>query len=154
MIIYRVVLPPVLILLIALGSSCGSRNQAQQTTEVADSKFSVTSDTLCYQQVIGRDSVRLQLFTKGTRVTGSLVLRPYEKDRAQGPVTGTRTGDEIIAEWQRSGEGITQVYAMNFVVTADTVRWRDGERVETGGKWLLKNPEEVFQYKLAKVDCK
>ncbi len=139
-------------MLIVIATSCGSHNKVRQGDEAA-SALSLTPDTLCFRQVVGRDSVRLKLITKGTFVTGQLTTQPYAKDRATGPLVGTRTGDAITADWQRVGEGVTQINVVDFVVTADTVRWREGERIEKGGKWVLKTPNEGFNYKLAKVNC-
>jgi len=86
-------------------------------------------------------------------VTGFLTLRPYEKDQPQGSLSGTRSGEAITADWQRAGEGITQTHALNLRLSGDTLRWREGERVEEAGKWVLKTPDAGFEYVLTKTDC-
>jgi len=95
----------------------------------------------------------VSLVVDGSAVTGELVVMPAEKDRAQGPFKGTLTNDQVVADWQRSGEGVTQVHEVNFSVVGDSLLWREGERAEKGGKWVLVNPGKGFQYKLAKIAC-
>ena len=80
-------------------------------------------------------------------------MMPAEKDRAKGPFTGTLANDRVVANWQRSGEGVTQVHEVNFTMVGDSLLWREGERTEKAGKWVLVNPEKGFQYRLAKIVC-
>ncbi|WP_227687077.1 hypothetical protein [Spirosoma arboris] len=108
---------------------------------------------MCFRQVIGRDSTLLQLVIKDSTVTGELNVLPFEKDRARGPIQGTLTNNQILANWQRSGEGVTQSYAVVFTLKGDAVTWREGERIEKNGKWVLKNPEQGYEYVLMKADC-
>jgi hypothetical protein len=103
--------------------------------------------------VVGRDTTSIRLVIDGSSVTGELAVLPAEKDRAQGSISGTRTGNKIVADWQRSGEGSTQVHEVNFSMAGDSLLWREGERTEKQGKWVLVNPNQGFQYKLTKVDC-
>ncbi|WP_234735366.1 hypothetical protein [Tellurirhabdus bombi] len=103
---------------------------------------------------MSRDSTLLQLVFTDSLVTGELAVLPFEKDRARGPITGTRSGNQITANWQRSGEGVTQPYQLNFTLEGDSISWREGERIEQAGKWVLKDPGQGFQYTLAKTDCR
>lgn len=132
--------------------SCGDRSTKTDTS--ASSQVSALPDTLCFRQIMGRDSTLLQLVFTDSLVTGELAVLPFEKDRARGPITGTRSGNEITANWQRSGEGVTQPYQLNFTLEGDSISWREGERIEQAGKWVLKDPGQGFQYTLAKTDCR
>ncbi len=141
-------------------SGCGLAGQSRRADEAAAARLdsianaeALEPDTVCFRQVTGRDTTMLRLTMKGQAVAGTLTLHPYEKDRATGTLSGIRTGNQITAEWQRSGEGVTQQHELTFVMTNDTVRWREGERVEQAGKWVLKTPNQGFQYVVTKIDC-
>ena len=137
-------------------SSCGDRSgQTKTETTETTSASAVTAqpESVCYRQVVGRDTTTVRLAINGSSVTGELAVLPAEKDRAQGSISGTLTGNQIAADWQRSGEGVTQVHEVNFSMVGDSLLWREGERTEKGGKWVLVNPDRGFQYKLAKIAC-
>lgn len=136
-------------------SSCnrGSKSSEGSTAE-ASADSTASTDTVCYQQVTGRDTTTLRLVINGAAVTGELAVLPYEKDRARGPISGTLANNQIRADWQRSGEGVTQPYAITFTLAGDAVTWREGERVEQQGRWVLKNPKDGFEYKVLKTECR
>ncbi|GAB4045947.1 hypothetical protein [Spirosoma litoris] len=138
-------------------SGCGQRSTKNEpsTDSTANGLESTTvlPDTLCFRQVVGRDSTILHLVIKDSTVTGELSVLPFEKDRARGSVEGRLTNNQIQAVWQRSGEGVTQPYDVVFTMKGDAVTWREGERIEKNGKWVLKNPEQGYEYVLMKADC-
>ncbi|WP_128547625.1 hypothetical protein [Larkinella soli] len=138
-------------------NGCGNSSWQEEQKAAPDSASvtaTVLPDTLCFQQVTGRDTTRLRLRISGTTVTGELAMLPYEKDRAAGPLSGTLENQVIRAEWQRSGEGVTQPYVMVFTLKGDAVTWREGERMEKDGKWVLKQPEQGYENRLTKADCR
>jgi hypothetical protein len=136
-------------------NGCSGRQQTGSETAAitADSAATALTDQVCYRQVTGRDTTLVRLTISGTAVTGELDVLPAEKDRATGQFSGIRTNDQVAADWQRSGEGVTQVYQVNFTMAGDSLLWREGERVEKQGKWVLVNPDAGFQYVLTRVDC-
>lgn len=140
----------------------GCSNRQTETTSTTDSSATAQTESItpttasgeqCYRQVTGRDTTTLRLTVNGADVTGELAVLPYEKDQATGPIRGTLTNGAIKADWQRSGEGTTQPYEVDFTMKGDTVMWREGERVEKAGKWVLKSPNEGYQYVVVKSDC-
>lgn len=138
--------------------SCGQRSTKTESapgdsTEKVTTTQTTQPDTLCFQQVVGRDSTTLHLIIKDATVTGELSVLPFEKDRARGSVEGTLTNNQIQATWQRSGEGVTQPYEVIFTMKGDAVTWREGERIEKNGKWVLKNPAQGYEYVLMKTSC-
>lgn len=143
--------PCLTLLASALLTACEPKKPAASVETTTAS--TAAPDTRCFQQITGRDSTLLRLVVQDRLVTGFLALRPYEKDRAEGEITGTRSGDTLTADWQRAGEGGTQTYALTLTLTGDTVRWREGERVEQAGKWVLAKPGAGFEYVLAKTNC-
>lgn len=138
--------------------SCQSRRAQEAPTESDDSSMSmrpapIPADTLCFRQVVKRDTTTLKLVVNGANVSGYLDINPFEKDRAKGPLTGTIRGNQIQSDWQRSGEGVTQVYALTLTLNPDTVTWPEGERLEKKGRWELKSPMGNYTYALAKISC-
>lgn len=152
--IMRIVLP-FLALLFSL-ASCGQRTSKTESTAAADSSGTTMAqpDTVCFQQITGRDSTMLHLVIKDSTVTGELNVLPYEKDQARGLISGMlKKNNQIMADWQRSGEGVTQPYEVVFTLKGDAVTWREGERIEKQGKWVLKNPDQGYEYVLMKTTC-
>ncbi|SOD78592.1 hypothetical protein [Spirosoma fluviale] len=140
-------------------ASCQSRPSEQSTNESSQTRpdeqttTSMAPDTLCFQQVINRDTTSLQLVINNNLATGYLDNKPFEKDRAGGGFQGTINNNTIQADWQRSGEGTTQIYPLDFKMNGDTISWYEGERVEKAGKWVLKEPKSGYRYVLIKTTC-
>lgn len=131
---------------------CGEGNRQPQTAE--QSGDTAARDTVCFRQVVGSDTTTLRLVINGSEVTGELAVLPYEKDRARGPIRGILADNQIRADWQRAGEGVTQSYEMLFTLTGDAVTWKEGERTERQGRWVLAEPEKGYEYKLLKSECR
>ncbi|GAB2514480.1 hypothetical protein [Spirosoma aerophilum] len=143
---------------LVLMAACQSRKPDQAATESTQTQPTqetalATTDTLCFQQVMSRDTTTLQLVMNGQQVSGYLDNNPYEKDRARGNFQGTVDNNTIRADWERSGEGTTQVYPIDFSLQGDTISWYEGERVEQQGKWVLKDPKAGYRYVLTKTNC-
>jgi hypothetical protein len=140
-------------------AACQSRKSDQTSTESAQTQpseqtaTSASADTLCFQQVMSRDTTTLQLVINGQQASGYLDNNPYEKDRAKGSFQGNVNNNTIQADWQRSGEGTTQIYPIDFSLKGDTISWYEGERVEQQGKWVLKDPKAGYRYILPKTNC-
>ena len=142
--------------ILALLSGCDNRSASITSSPPAETAVSAPAEQarqVCYRQVLGRDTTLVRLSISGAAVTGELAVLPAEKDHARGPLRGTLIGQQILADWQRAGEGQTQVYEVTFTLTPDSLRWREGARTEKGGKWVLVNPQQGYQYKLSKGAC-
>ncbi|WP_077923691.1 hypothetical protein [Spirosoma sp. 209] len=144
-----------LVTIVNLNACTGRKTESaaadSTATQANDAGLSASQ---CYQQVTGRDTTTLQLTINGSDVTGELLVLPYEKDQARGSIKGTMVNKTIKADWQRSGEGVTQPYLIDFEMQGDSIMWREGERVEEGGKWVLKAPDQGYRYVLTKTDCR
>ena len=141
---------------VALLNGCDTRSASTTATPPAKTAAAAPATQVrqvCYRQVLGRDTTLVRLSISGATVTGELAVLPAEKDRARGPFRGTLTGQQIVADWQRAGEGQTQLYEVEFTMTGDSLHWREGARTEKGGKWVLVNPRQGYQYRLSKVAC-
>lgn len=149
--------PVLLALLLALLSGCDNRSASTTAAPPANTAASAPAASarqeVCYRQVQGRDTTLVRLRISGSAVTGELAVLPAEKDKARGSLTGTLTGQQIVADWQRAGEGVTQVHEVRFTLAGDSLRWREGARTEKNGKWVLATPDQSYEYVLGKVVC-
>ncbi|GAB3801397.1 hypothetical protein GCM10028819_28550 [Spirosoma humi] len=143
----------VLIGLLASTLACQSHSSEQSKATQSTEKTTAIPDTLCFRQILSRDTTTLQLVINGNQATGYLDSNPYEKDRARGPFQGTVNAAQIQVDWQRSGEGTTQPYTLDLRMSGDSLSWFEGERVEQQGKWVLKDPKIGYTYVLTKTDC-
>ena len=139
--------------MLVLLSGCDNRSASTTASPPAAAAPAAQTRQVCYRQVLGRDTTLVRLRISGAAVTGELAVLPAEKDKARGSWTGTLTGQQIVADWQRTGEGVTQVHEVQFTLAGDSLRWRAGARTEKGGKWVLVNPQQGYQYALSKVPC-
>jgi hypothetical protein len=130
---------------------CGTRSAPDETGSAPSP--GTASAGGCYQRVEGRDTTFLRLDEDGPAVTGELVVMPFEKDKARGAISGTLSGSQVRADWQRSGEGVTEPYEVVFTLRGDTVTWWEGERVRREGKWVLKEPGAGYRYVMVRSDC-
>jgi hypothetical protein len=142
---------PVLLVLLPVG--CQEQSAPATSSTETPATAAAVPEQACYQQVIGRDTISVHIVRRGAVVTGELDVRPAEKDRARGPFQGMLKGTELVVDWQRAGEGSTQVHELVFTLAGDTLRWKEGERELAGGKWILTNPTRSYEYVLGKVDC-
>ncbi len=130
---------------------CGSRSAPEETQ--SPPAAGTASAGGCYRRVEGRDTTFLRLVVDGQAVTGELAVLPFEKDKARGALRGTLSGSQARADWQRSGEGVTEPYEVVFTLNGDTVTWWEGERVRKEGKWVLQEPGTGYQYVLIRSAC-
>jgi hypothetical protein len=131
-----------------------SASSVADSISVVDASGMLAPGTYCYRQVMSRDTILLRLMVNGSEVTGELAVLPFQKDKARGAISGALVNNQIRADWQRFGEGITELHEVVFMLLGDMVTWREGERVQRQGKWILKNPDQGYQYVLMKVNCK
>lgn len=147
------------IILSLIGMSCQSNSSSTESdrpassTTVSDASTQ-QPDSLCFREILSRDTTTLRLVLTGDRASGQIDINPYEKDRARGSFTGIRSGNIITADWQRSGEGMTETYALTLTLSGDSISWGEGERMQQQGKWVLKQPGGTYRYRLAKTACR
>lgn len=147
------------IILSLIGMSCQSNSSSTESdlpassTTISDASTQ-QPDSLCFREILSRDTTTLRLVLTGDRASGQIDINPYEKDRARGSFTGTRSGNTITADWQRSGEGMTETYALTLTLSGDSISWGEGERMQQQEKWVLKQPGGTYRYRLAKTACR
>lgn len=142
-----------------IGMSCQSNSSSTKSDRPASSTTVSDAstrhpDSLCFRDILSRDTTTLQLVLTGDRASGQIDINPYEKDRARGSFTGTRSGNTITADWQRSGEGMTETYALTLTLSGASISWGEGERMQQQGKWVLKQPGGTYRHRLANIPCR
>lgn len=142
-----------------IGIGCQSNSSSTESDRPASSATvsdasTQQPDSLCFRDILSRDTTTLQLVLTGDRASGQIDINPYEKDRARGSFSGTRSGNTITGDWQRSGEGMTETYALTLTLSGDSISWGEGERMQQQGKWVLKQPGGTYRYRLVKIPCR
>jgi hypothetical protein len=139
--------------------SCKEKSDVD-TTVTTESKTEETAPVLvavekqCFLNVIGRDSVMLQMERKGDSVTGSFNWKPFEKDSKRNNFKGIIKGNAATTLAAVSAEGMTSVEEFNFTIQDNKVSVQFGEMTEgKNGVWKYKEGTTSTEV-LTKTDCK
>lgn len=142
--------------------ACQSKNTESTTTSTnnanTDTLAAATgpvTETLCFEEKVGKDITTVKLIIKGNSVSGNMEWLPWEKDRATGTLKGQKNGNEIIADYDYMIEGVNQSEEKIFILEGDKLSVKSGELEEKNGKLVMKNPAKaVIGQVLTKVACK
>ncbi|MET0635996.1 MAG: hypothetical protein ABWZ25_08195 [Chitinophagaceae bacterium] len=116
---------------------------------VADSvtaaKPVVTDSTLtgCYAYVGGRDTVLLQVEKNGDNITGSLSYNYFEKDRNDGSIQGSISGDRISGFYLFKSEGVMSVRQEIWKISNGQLIPGSGEMIQRNDSLFFKDPAAV-----------
>lgn len=70
----------------------------------------------CYQGVLGKDTIRMDLERRGNEVTsGKLHYQYFEKDNNEGELVGLIKGDTLLATYTFMSEGAATVREVAFL---------------------------------------
>ena len=110
----------------------------------------------CYENINGKDTVFLSIFSQSKVITGSLVYNYYEKDKNSGTIKGNMYGDTLIADYIFNSEGITSTREVAFLKRQSAFIEGYGDMQEEGDKMVFKNRSNLsFSGKpLRMVNCK
>lgn len=110
--------------------------------------------TTCYAIFDKKDVTAVQLIIKGDKVTGYMDWAPFEKDGGHGILTGTRSGNDITADYTYMIEGSKNTEEVLFKIDGKTLLQAQGELVEKTGKLVIKDKAKAkFSKSFATVDC-
>lgn len=110
---------------------------------------------MCFQYIVQRDTVTMQLFIHDSAVNGNLVYNMYEKDDNRGTFKGILKEEIIKAEYSYMSEGTTSVREVMFKLKDNILTEGYGDMEEVAGKFIFKDPAHVkFTQAFNKVDCK
>lgn len=138
-------------------------NATEENTTKTDSvvETSVTENSIkvpgkmCFQSILQRDTISIELFIKDSTVAGNLVYNMFEKDDNKGTFSGTISGDIIKADYKFLSEGITSVREVMFSLKDNTLTEGYGDMEEKGNKSVFKDPSKVqFTQVYNSIDCK
>jgi hypothetical protein len=110
--------------------------------------------TTCYAIFDKKDVTAVQLIIKGDKVTGYMDWAPFEKDGGHGILTGTRSGNDITADFLYFIEGSKNTEEVLFKIDGKTLLQAQSELVEKKGKLVIKDKAKAkFSKSFATVDC-
>ena len=127
-----------------------STPRADTSTNQSPAPEALSSLSGCYTMVQQRDTATLNLHVAGSRVTGNLEYRRFEKDHNQGTIEGLVSDNMIVANYTFQSEGMMSVREVAFSIRNDSLFEGYGEIVvkndtaryaDTG---LLKFMEKPF----------
>ena len=152
------------LLLITGITACNSNNDKEAKNKDSLSE-TVTTDTvknmisipgkLCFQRVLQRDTISIELFIKDTVASGNLIYNFYEKDSNKGTFKGSIHGDIIKADYTYASEGKTSVREVMFKLKDSVLTEGFGVSLMQDNKFVFKDTSKI-QYTQAfkAVECK
>jgi len=129
-----------------------------ETTEVVAPAEAVAT-TECYQGIIKKDTISLSIDIKGTEVSsGKLSYKFFEKDKNEGTIKGTMSGDTLFANYTFNSEGQSSEREVVFLKKGNIFIEGYGDVTDgSNGKVTFKDKKKLFfdsKIVLMKVDCK
>ena len=121
-----------------------------QKTEKIESKD--TSKYICYAYE-NRDTVKLSININNDEVSGDLNYNIFEKDRNNGQIRGTMSGDTIIAEYQFQSEGLTSTREVAFLRKGSTLVEGFGPMDSTGTHFVDHRSFDFSGFALHETSC-
>lgn len=143
---------------VACNNDRSETNNGADTIKDYDTGTSSSAETIseCYENINGKDTVFLSIFSQSKVITGSLVYNYYEKDKNSGTIKGNMYGDTLIADYIFNSEGVTSTREVAFLKRESAFIEGYGDMQEEGGKMVFTNRSNLsFSGKpLRMVNCK
>ncbi len=143
---------------VACNNDRSETNNGADTIKDYDTGTSSSAETIseCYENINGKDTVFLSIFSQSKVITGSLVYNYYEKDKNSGTIKGNMYGDTLIADYIFNSEGVTSTREVAFLKRESAFIEGYGDMQEEGGKMVFTNRSSLsFSGKpLRMVNCK
>jgi len=150
-----------LIFTAAVFEACQSnsgKNPAADSTITAETAVVTDAESrTCYARTNKRDSTYLQLLKKGEKVTGTLNINYYEKDKNTGTIDGLVKGDTLLLDYTFNSEGTQSVRQIAFLQKDGKLIEGFGEVQEANGKTNFKSLKDLKfdgSVVLEQSDCK
>jgi hypothetical protein len=123
-------------------------------TSVTENSIKVPGK-MCFQSILQRDTISIELFIKDSAVSGNLVYNMFEKDDNKGAFSGKISGDIIKADYTFLSEGTTSVREVMFRLKNNTLTEGYGDMEEKDNRSFFKDPSKVqFTQLYNSIDCK
>ena len=114
------------------------KNNSNQTV-IGDKESTVKQMNHCYVFTSEKDSIFMDLNSKGNLITGNLIYKFFEKDQNKGTLQGTIKGDTLIANYEFISEGFKSVREVAFLKKGNNFVEGHGDMTEKNGKMIFKN---------------
>jgi hypothetical protein len=111
----------------------------------------------CYEMVMNRDTVLLQLAMTGDSINGNLVYNLFQKDRNEGELKGEIKDSLIFADYTFQSEGTTSVREVIFKITGNYLIPAYGDLESDNGKIIFSDHSQLQylnDHPFIKVECK
>jgi hypothetical protein len=137
------------IILLALVSvvffSCKKEEKQQSTDEMKSEVPQVGQPATeeCYEYVQGKDTIQAKFLVQNMTVSGDLNYKLFEKDKNSGKITGTISGDTLLADYTFMSEGKESVRQVAFLRKNKTLMEGYGESEEKEGKTVFKETKKL-----------
>ena len=130
-------------------TACNNTEEANTAKVDTLAKNNSTSNNItlpgkmCFQYILQRDTVNMELFIKDSAVYGNLIYNMFEKDNNRGTFKGNMHGEIIKADYTYTSEGTTSVREVIFRLKDNTLTEGYGEMEEINGKFIFKDTSKV-----------
>jgi hypothetical protein len=130
------------VLIALILSACSAQNSQDSSSVPADSVVEEMTSN-CYLYVNKLDTVQLNLMQLGTKVSGELTYKFYEKDANSGTIEGEIKGDTLLANYTFNSEGITSLRQVAFLKKGEDWVEGVGDVVGIDGRVNFKDPKAL-----------
>ncbi|AXE16933.1 hypothetical protein DR864_03890 [Runella rosea] len=127
------------LLIISVLAACST--QGSEGTMANNEGVEMTSN--CYIYASEKDTVQMNLLRLGTKVSGDLTYKFYEKDFNQGTVEGEVRGDTLLVNYTFNSEGTSSIRQVLFLKQGENWVEGYGDVEVTDEKVNFKNPNAL-----------
>lgn len=130
---------------------------ADSTITAETAVVAAAESRTCYARMHNRDTTTLELLMKGEKVTGTLNVSLYEKDKNTGTVEGLVKGDTILLDYTFQSEGMQSVRQVAYLQKDGKLMEGFGDVQELNGKTSFKSLKDLKfddSVVLEQGDCK
>lgn len=128
--------------------ACNNSNHPLAAAKSADSSTvahaNMAPQTACYAYMQNGDTIRLQItITDDNTFSGHMLYQLKEKDRNNGTLQGTISGDTLIADYHFASEGMMSVRQVAFLKQENSLKEGFAELTIKDNNWVFKNPHSL-----------
>lgn len=134
--------------------SCNSPAHKGTTDTELPATVPGAATVTCYRHLAGKqqqDTALVHLMVDKDKVSGSYINAIFEKDRRQGSLRGTKTGNTITAIWTFSQEGQIDSLPVAFELTKDQLQQKPYSYTKNGREFIADS--SAYSLIFQKIDC-
>jgi len=142
-------------------AACTSPEHRQSTSDTSvaakETATAISShkNELCFLSTQGtnhQDTTAVHLLIDNTTVSGEMYWFPAEKDRRNGTLSGTKTGDTMSLVWSFMQEGMQDTIRLEFKLRGNILTQKPSIYNATSGRELTDD-KSGYTIILKSVDC-